>query len=246
MSERLKRGIYVLPNLLTSCTLFGGIFAIINAIEGRFELAAMAIFAAMVADGLDGRVARMTHTESEFGAHYDSLSDMVSFGVAPGLVLYLWQLKQLGNVGWILMFVYIAATALRLARFHTQMSVVSKQHFQGLACPAAAAVVMSWTWLLAPLAPEGWPLLWGTGLISLGSGLLMVSNIRFSSFKELDFKNRIPLATALVMAVAVAIVMSDPPLVFLGLSLAYAASGPIGTLVQINARRRRRADLGAR
>ncbi|MCG2634396.1 MAG: phosphatidylcholine/phosphatidylserine synthase [Gammaproteobacteria bacterium] len=240
MNPPVRKGIYLLPNLLTSCSLFGGIFAIINAIEGHFQLAAFAVFVAMVADGLDGRVARLTHTESEFGAQYDSLSDMVAFGAAPGLVLYLWQLNTLGNLGWVVTFVYIAATALRLARFHTQMQMVSKRHFQGLACPAAAAVVMSWIWLMARAGVEGVAVLWSTAALTLVVALLMVSHIRFASFKEVDFKHRIRLASALVMAVAVAVIMSNPPLLLFALSLTYAASGPVVTLWQLQSRRRKR------
>ena len=243
MKTPLKKGIYLLPNLLTSASLFGGIFAIISAIEGHFQLAAFAIFVAMLADGLDGRVARLTHTESEFGAQYDSLSDMVAFGAAPGLILYIWQLNNLGNLGWIVTFVYIAATALRLARFNTQLQVVSKRYFQGLACPAAAAVVMSWVWLAVRLELEGWALLWATGLLSLAVGLLMVSNIRYISFKEVDFKHRIPLASALIMAVAIAVIMSNPPLLLFSLSLSYAASGPAVSLWQLrNIRKQRRTE----
>ena len=232
MKTPIRKGIYLLPNLLTSSSLFGGIFALISAIEGHFQLAAFAIFVAMVADGLDGRVARLTNTESEFGEQYDSLADMVAFGAAPGLVLYIWQLNSLGNLGWIVTFVYIAATALRLARFNTQLQVVNKRHFQGLACPAAAAIVMSWVWLMVRLGVEGWAMLWGTAALSLIAALLMVSNVRYISFKEIDFKHRIPMASALIMAVAIAVVMSNPPLLLFGLSVSYAASGPVVTLWQ--------------
>jgi len=148
MSDKRRRGIYLLPNLFTTAALFAGFFAIISAIQGRFEVAAVAIFIAMILDGLDGRVARMTNTQTEFGAEYDSLSDMVSFGVAPALVVYLWGLSTLGKVGWLAAFIYTAGAALRLARFNTQAVSIDKRYFQGLPSSAAVAVVFGMVWVV--------------------------------------------------------------------------------------------------
>src|SRR5689334_3768014 len=146
-----RRGIYWLPNLFTTASLFSGFYAIVQAMNGRFETAAIAIFVSMVLDGLDGRIARLTHTQSEFGAQYDSLSDMVSFGAAPALVMYVWALKDLGKLGWIAAFVYCAGAALRLARFNTNIDVIDKRYFQGLPSPMAAALLAVLLWVFDDL-----------------------------------------------------------------------------------------------
>src|SRR5512140_2479001 len=155
-----RRGIYLLPNLFTTAALFAGFYAIVQAMNTRFDQAAVAIFIAMVLDGLDGRVARLTHTQSEFGAEYDSLSDMVSFGAAPALVMYEWALKSMGRIGWIAAFVYCAGAALRLARFNTNIEVVDKRYFQGLPSPAAAALVAGFVWVMGDLSFVGKDLRW--------------------------------------------------------------------------------------
>ena len=184
--EMRRRGIYLLPNLFTTAALFAGFYAIVQAMNARFEQAAVAIFIAMVLDGLDGRVARLTHTQSEFGAEYDSLSDMVSFGAAPALVMYEWALKSMGRIGWIAAFVYCAGAALRLARFNTNIAVVDKRYFQGLPSPAAAALVAGFIWVVDDFKIEAVSTMrWIACIITLFAGITMVSNIPFYSFKEI-------------------------------------------------------------
>ena len=204
------RGIYLLPNLFTTAALFSGFYAIINSIGGHYGYAAIAIFIAMVLDGLDGRVARLTNTQSAFGAEYDSLSDMVAFGLAPSLLAYQWALSELGRVGLTVAFIFTACAALRLARFNTQIGKVDKKWFVGLASPAAAGLVAM---LYAALVAA--------------AGLLMVSNIKFHSFKDLDLKGRVPFVAILVVVLAFAVVFSDPSRTLLLIFLAYAASGPV-------------------
>lgn len=232
-----RRGIYLLPNLFTTAALFGGFYAIVAAMGGRFESAAAAIFVAMVLDGADGRIARMTNTESAFGAEYDSLSDVISFGLAPALVAYEWSLQGLGKVGWLAAFFYAAATALRLARFNTQIGTTDKRYFQGLPCPAAAAVVAGLVWVATDFDVPGESLIPATMAVTVFTGVLMVSNIRFYSFKELDLRGRVPFVSILVVLLLFVLVSTDPPLVlFLGF-LGYAASGPVLTLFHIRQRR---------
>jgi CDP-diacylglycerol--serine O-phosphatidyltransferase len=234
-----RRGIYLLPNLLTTAALFAGFYAVISAIQGRFEPAAIAIFAAMVLDGLDGRVARLTHTQSDFGAEYDSLSDMVAFGVAPALVAYNWALGAMGKVGWLAAFVYMAAAALRLARFNTQIGVADKRFFQGLPSPSAAAIIAAGVWIGAEHTVTGSDVGWLAALVTATIGLLMVSNFRYHSFKQIDVRGRVSFIVAVVVMLAFAVVFLHPPIVlFLGFSL-YAISGPVLTLVR---RRQRRAS----
>lgn len=219
-----RRGIYLLPNLFTTAALFSGFYAIMSAIQGSFEFAALAILAAMVFDGLDGRVARMTNTTSEFGVQYDSLSDMVSFGVAPALVIYLWALVDLGKFGVGVAFVYVAGAALRLARFNTQVGEVDKRYFIGLASPAAAAVVAGMVWAGFDVSMAGRPSI-VAGIITALMGLLMVSNVKYSSFKELDFRGRVPFVMILVVVLVFGVVAIDPPRILLGMFGLYAASG---------------------
>src|SRR6476660_7068921 len=191
-SRFARRGIYWLPNLFTITALFSGFYAIVQAMSGRFEQAAIAIFVAMVFDGLDGRVARLTRTQSAFGAEFDSLSDMVSFGAAPGLVIYEWALKGMDKLGWVAAFVYCACAALRLARFNTNLTVVDKRFFQGLPSPAAAALVVGFIWLMDNLgfrgSAEGPWLSWTAFGFTIYAGLTMVTNIPFYSFKDVSFK----------------------------------------------------------
>lgn len=237
-----RRGIYLLPNLFTTAALFGGFYAIVAAMNGRFEAASIAIFVAMILDGADGRIARMTNTQSAFGAEYDSLSDVISFGLAPALVAYQWSLQDLGKLGWLVAFFYAAATALRLARFNTQLGIADKRYFQGLPCPSAAAVVAGLVWFATDYGISGDAVMPVTVAVTLLTAILMVSNIRFYSFKELDLRGRVPFVKILAVLLVFVLVSSDPPLVlFLGF-LAYAASGPLLTLLHL--RRRRLARRG--
>lgn len=222
-----KRGIYLLPNAFTTAALFGGFFAIVQAMNLRFEAAAIAIFAAMVLDGMDGRVARMTHTQSAFGEQYDSLSDMVSFGVAPALVMYEWVLKDLGRWGWLAAFVYCAGAALRLARFNTNIGSVDKRFFQGLPSPAAAALIAGFVWLAIdnkiPINLFWLP--WLAFALTLYAGITMVSNAPFYSGKALDVRHRVPFAAILVVVAVFVLISSDPPVMLFVLFVLYGLSG---------------------
>jgi len=220
-----RRGIYLLPNLLTTGALFAGFYAIVQAMNGKFEHAAVAIFIAMVLDGLDGRVARLTRTQSEFGAEYDSLSDMVSFGVAPALVTYEWALKGLGKWGWFAAFIYCAATALRLARFNTNIGVVDKRFFQGLPSPAAAALVAGFLWLMHDLEFSGESVSWYACALTLFAGLSMVSYLPYYSFKDFNMRKSVPFMVIFMAALFFIVVSSYPPGVLFGLFFCYALSG---------------------
>ena len=235
--RRQRRGIFLLPNLFTTAALFAGFYAIVAGMSGRFEAAAVAIFVAMVLDGADGRIARLTNTQSAFGAEYDSLSDVISFGLAPGLLVYEWALSGMGKLGWLAAFFYTAAAALRLARFNTQIGIVDKRYFQGLPCPAAAAVVAGFVWFADDYGAQGEDVVPFAFAVAVATGVLMVSNVRFHSFKDLDLRSRVPFMAILVVVVLFVLVSSDPPLVlFLG-ALAYAGSGPVLTLLSIRRRR---------
>ncbi|MBS4050546.1 CDP-diacylglycerol--serine O-phosphatidyltransferase [Methylomonas rivi] len=225
------RGIYLLPNLFTTGAMFAGFYAITSAIHGRFETAAIAMFVAMILDGLDGRVARLTNTQSEFGVQYDSLSDMVSFGAAPAIVMYLWTLSSMGQVGLFAAFVHMAGGALRLARFNTQVEVADKRYFQGLPSPAAAAILAGGLWFCVENGYEVENFKYVVLIATIATGLLMVSNFRYSSFKEIDFKNKVPFIVTILAMLAVSFVMAQPQRMLFLLSVAYAASGPIVTLV---------------
>jgi CDP-diacylglycerol--serine O-phosphatidyltransferase len=223
--EIRRRGIYILPNLFTTAALFAGFFAIVQAMNGRFEISAVAIFLAMVFDGLDGRVARLTHTQSAFGAEYDSLSDMVSFGVAPALVAYEWALKGLGKLGWIAAFIYCAGAALRLARFNTNIDVVDKRYFQGLPSPAAATLVAGLVWVLIDNGWSGEEARWYACALTMFAGVTMVSNIRYYSGKDINLRKSVPFIMVVAFAVGFALISSYPPGVLFALLLAYALSG---------------------
>ena len=240
--KKQRRGIYLLPNLFTTAALFAGFYAIVEGMSGRFEAAAVAIFIAMVLDGADGRIARMTNTQSAFGAEYDSLSDVISFGLAPAIVLYTWSLSSMGKLGWLAAFFYAAAAALRLARFNTQVGTADKRYFQGLPCPMAAAVMAGLLWFATDYGLPGEDLTWVCFIITIVTGVLMVSNVRFHSFKEVDLRGRVPFVALLVVLLIFMLVFSDPPLVLFALALFYAVSGPLLTLVHI---RRRRAERKA-
>lgn len=224
-----RRGIYILPNLFTTAALFGGFFAIVQAMNGQFEIAAVAIFIAMVLDGLDGRVARLTHTQSAFGAEYDSLSDMVSFGVAPALVAYEWALKGMGKLGWIAAFIYCAGAALRLARFNTQIEEGGKLHdkrfFQGMPSPAAAALIAGLVWVMIDYGWRGDEARWYVCILTMFSGLTMVSNIRYYSGKDINLRRSVPFIFIAGIALFFALVSSYPPGVLFALFLCYALSG---------------------
>lgn len=243
-AKKRRRGIYLLPNLFTTAALFSGYYAIVAAINDRFEAAAIAIFIAMILDGLDGRVARMTSSQSAFGAEYDSLSDLVCFGLAPALLMYEWSLSSLitisnllGKLGWLAAFIYTAATALRLARFNTQVGKVDKTYFQGLASPAAAAVIAGFVWLGTDYQIEGSTLVLPAWILTIATGLLMVSKFRYHSFKDLDLKGRVPFVTALIMVMVFVLITIDPPkILFIGFLL-YAFSGPVLTLRLLRKRR---------
>jgi len=227
--RRRRKGIYILPNLFTLAALFGGFYAIVMAMNGRFELSAIGVFCAMVLDSLDGRVARMTHTQSTFGEQMDSLSDMVSFGAAPALVMYEWALKDLGKLGWLAAFVYCASAALRLARFNTNIAVVDKRFFQGLPSPAAAAIVMGLIWVMDDAGLKGFRegrwLDWIAFAVTLYAGLTMVTNVPFYSFKDLSFKRSVPFIVIVAIALGIAVISFHPPSVLFGLFVAYGLSG---------------------
>jgi len=221
------RGIYLLPNLFTTGALFSGFYAIVAGMNHDFSAAAIAIFVAMILDGLDGRVARMTGTESAFGAEYDSLADMVSFGVAPALVAFSWMLKDLGQTGWIVAFIFVAGAALRLARFNVHVDSADKNWFTGLPSPAAAAVVAALVWVLHDISFDVfWPQVLVAFVIA-AVGLLMVSNVRYYSFKGIDLKNRVPFVVLLAAVLFLAIISIDPATMFLILFVSYAFSGPL-------------------
>lgn len=223
--EIRRRGIYILPNLFTTAALFAGFFAIVQAMNQRFEVAAVAIFVAMVLDGLDGRVARLTHTQSAFGAEYDSLSDMVSFGVAPALVAYEWALKGLGKMGWIAAFIYCAGAALRLARFNTNIDVVDKRYFQGLPSPAAAALVAGLVWVMLDNDWSGEEARWYACVLTIFAGITMVSNVHFYSGKDINLRKSVPFMMIVAFAIGLALVSSYPPGVLFALFLVYSLSG---------------------
>ena len=228
-----RRGIYLLPNLFTTGALFAGFFAIIAALRGDFAPAAIAILVAMVLDALDGRVARMTNTQTDFGAEYDSLADMVSFGVAPALIVYEWSLNHVGafaerwdQLGWLAAFLYVACTGLRLARFNTQIGKADKRFFQGLASPSAAAVMVGMVWFSRDLGISGRELMILAFVVTIATGLLMVSNIPYYSFKEVGSGRRIPFVALVLVVMLFVFTSIDPPKVIFSGFVLYALSGP--------------------
>ncbi len=227
--RKRRRGIYILPNLFTLAALFGGFYAIVMAMNGRFENAVIGVFCAMVLDSLDGRVARMTNTQSAFGEQMDSLSDMVSFGAAPALIVYEWALRGMGKLGWVVAFVYCASAALRLARFNTNIAVIDKRYFQGLPSPAAAALVTGFIWVLDDagykgVSQIGW-LAWTSMAVTLYAGLTMVTNVPFYSFKDFGRKRSVPFIVIVLVALVIAAVNLHPPLVIFGMFCLYGISG---------------------
>ncbi|HEY6131118.1 MAG TPA: CDP-diacylglycerol--serine O-phosphatidyltransferase [Halioglobus sp.] len=235
-----RKGIYLLPNLFTMAALFAGFYAIIAAIRGDFENAAVAIFLAMVLDGLDGRIARLTNTSSKFGAEFDSLADMVSFGVAPALVVFSWALGDLGKFGWSAAFIYMACAALRLARFNTQIATADKNYFTGLASPSAAAIIASTVWVCHDLGwiGEDLPLELSilVGILTAAVGFLMITNFPYYSFKDIDFRGRVPFAVMIAVVLIFGLITLDPPSVLLAAFLIYALSGPV--MLGVNRRRK--------
>jgi len=234
------QGIYLLPNLFTTAALFAGFYAVIVAMRGDFENAAVAIVLAMVLDGLDGRIARLTNTSSKFGGEYDSLADMVSFGVAPALVVFSWALGDLGKFGWSAAFIYVACTALRLARFNTQIETADKQYFTGLASPSAAAIIASTVWVCSD---QGWvgdavptELAVLVGLLTALVGFLMIANFPYYSFKTIELRRRVPFVVVIAVVLGFGLITLDPPSILLTAFLAYALSGP---LIMVFKRRRR-------
>lgn len=219
------KGLYVLPNLFTLAALFGGFYSIVMAMNGRFDQAAIGVFCAMVLDSLDGRVARMTNTQSAFGEQMDSLSDMVSFGAAPALIAYVWGLTSLGRWGWIAAFVYCACAALRLARFNVNTAVVDKSYFQGLPSPAAAALVAGFIWLMTEAGVKGQDVRWYMFALTLYAGLTMVTNVPFYSFKDISLKRSVPFVVIVLIALGIAVINIDPPTVMFGLFMVYGVSG---------------------
>src|SRR5512136_1545748 len=215
-TEIRRRGIYLLPNIFTTAALFAGFYAIVMAMNQRFDNAAVAIFIAMILDTLDGRVARLTRTQSAFGAEYDSLSDMVCFGAAPALVVYEWALKGLGKLGWIAAFVYCAGAALRLARFNTNIGIVDKRYFQGLPSPAAAALVAGFVWIMNDLGFLGEEVRWYAFAITLFAGLTMVSTVRYWSGKDINLRRSVPFMAVPAIVLFYALVSSYPPGVLFG------------------------------
>ena len=239
-----KKGIYLLPNLFTTGALFAGYYSIIASINGKFELAAISVFIAASLDGLDGRVARLTNTQSAFGEQYDSLSDLVSFGLAPSLLMYTWSLKSLavihpvmGKIGWLVAFIYAVSGALRLARFNVQIGTVDKAYFQGLASPAAAAVVCSFVWVAVDHEFTGESLRFVSLAVTLCAGLLMVSRFRYYSFKTLPFKESVPFVWILVLVLIFVLLALAPAKVLFVVFGLYALSGPIMTLYGLRKKR---------
>ena len=232
--RKRRKGIYILPNLFTLAALFGGFYAIVMAMNGRFDLAAYGIFCAMVLDALDGRVARMTNTQSAFGEQMDSLCDMVSFGVAPALVAYEWALKGLGRWGWIAAFVYCSCAALRLARFNVNTAVVDKRWFQGLPSPAAAALVVGFMWVVNDFGvvrgqDGSWvswvQMMWVMFFMTLYAGLTMVTNVPFYSFKDVNMKRSVPFAAIILIVLGIAVINIHTPTVLFGVFAIYGFSG---------------------
>jgi len=226
------RGIYLLPNLFTMGALFAGFYAIVAATKHSFDTAAIAIFVAILLDGLDGRIARMTHSVSDFGAQFDSLSDMLCFGITPAMVLYSWSLSTLGKIGWLVCFIYTAATALRLARFNTQLGVADKRYFQGLSTTISAGFVASLLWTCVQYEIEGPNIAWAVAAVAVLLAILKVSSIRYRSFKDLNLRGKVPFLVIPIIGLAFVLISYSPPDVFLLLFLIYVGSGPVMALVR--------------
>lgn len=246
---RKRAGIYLLPNLFTTAAFFSGFYAIVAATNDRFEQAAVAILIAMVLDGIDGRVARMTNTQSEFGAEYDSLADLASFGLAPALVMYEWSLSsmrdiswQLGKLGWLAAFIYAVAAALRLARFNTKASSTDKRYFQGLPSPSAAAVLITMVWVCFDAGIDGADVAYLAWSLTVITGVLMISKVSYYSFKDIDFQNRVPFFVILVVVLIFVFTAIDPPVVLFSGFFLYALSGPVIAVLRRLRKRSQRTE----
>ena len=227
-----RKGIYFLPSLFTTAGLFFGFYAIIQATQGNFAEAAVGLLIAMIMDGLDGRVARWTNTASDFGKEYDSLVDVVAFGLAPALIMYFWSLQYIGKPGWLVAFLYAAATALRLARFNT-LTIKDNHYFYGLACPSAAAFVVFWVWNFDVSGISGASMPWFSAAATFAMAVLMVSNVKFRSFKDFDPKHKIPFVVLIVLSLVIALISFAPARILFLMAFAYAISGPIGWLIRL-------------
>ncbi|MFK7861095.1 MAG: CDP-diacylglycerol--serine O-phosphatidyltransferase [Granulosicoccus sp.] len=247
--KQRSRGIYLLPNLFTTSALFAGFYSIVLAYNGSYGAAGISIIVAMVLDGFDGRVARMTNTATAFGAEYDSMADMVSFGVAPAFLMYTWSLSdlkeaQFGQLGLVIPFVYTACCALRLARFNVAVGTADKRFFQGLACPSAAAILASFVWVMSGLGIKGSELVIVVGLLTLFSGIAMVSTFTYYSFKDLGDNRRVPFAMLLGLLLLFVITAVDPPKMILIASVIYGLSGPVYYLFRLYRKRNRGGRAG--
>lgn len=243
--ESRPRGIYLLPNLFTIGSFFAGFFAIIAAFTGNYDNAAIAIFIAMIMDSLDGRVARLTNTITAFGAEFDSFADMVSFAIAPAFLAYAWNLSVLGKFGWFAAFIYVVAVALRLARFNTQLGSLDKRYFQGLPCPAAAAVITSFIWICLDFDITSKLAAVVLAIITVVISILMVSNIRFRSFKDAELKNHVPFIFILVALLIIVLITFDPPKVLFVVFSGYAISGPTATIWELRKKKQLRKNFFA-
>ena len=242
-----RRGVYLLPNLLTLGALFAGFYAVIAGMSGNFNEAGWAILIAGICDGLDGRIARLTNTQSAFGAEFDSLSDMVSFGVAPALIMFSWAFAELGRLGWAASFIYMSCAALRLARFNVQLGTVDKRFFVGLASPLAAGLVTFVPWVAFKYGLEvTLPVAYFAVLLTVFAGLLMISNYRYSSFKELNFKSTVPYMVFIMAVVLLVVIAQNPQEMLLLMCVVYASSGPIGWIYRRQFRRGKAEPAGNR
>ena len=231
--KKPAKGVYLLPNSFTTASLFAGFYAVVAGMSGNFENAAIAIFISMVLDTLDGRVARLTNTTSKFGAEYDSLADVVAFGVAPALVLFSWSLQSLGNFGWVASFVYVAGGALRLARFNVQLEIADSRYFTGLPIPAAAGVMAGMVWTGVDYGMDGESLSYLVAIVTAALGILMVSNFKYYSFKDLDLKGKVPFMALLAVVLLFAVYSLQPPIMLALTFLGFAVSGPTLWLYKI-------------
>lgn len=243
-TKRPSRGIYLLPNLFTTSALLAGFYSIILANNGDYRTSGIAILVAMILDGFDGRVARMTNTSTAFGAEYDSMADMISFGMAPAFLMYSWSLSSLNEaefaqLGWVIAFVYTACCALRLARFNVAVGTADKRFFQGLACPAAAAILASFVWVMAGFGVEGTNIVVLSSILTLGSGILMVSTFTYYSFKDLGDNRRVPFVMLLGLLLLVVVTAVDPPKMILIAAVLYGLSGPVYYLFRLQRKRSR-------
>ena len=242
ITSHKPRGIYLLPNLFTIANIFAGFFAIISSLKGNYEAAARSIFIAMLMDSLDGRIARLTNTMTSFGAQFDSMADMVSFAIAPAILAYSWGLQHLGKPGWIAAFIYTVAVSLRLARFNTQIDGTGKRYFQGLPCPTAAAVVSGFIWMCVDLGYSTNCLIMISSFIAISVALLMVSNIRYRSFKDIELKNNVRFAVIPLIVLAIVLVFLEPEKILFTLFTCYTISGPITTIWGLRTKRQRKMN----